>query len=177
VGKKSDYPPEYLEAVARYTKPNSVFRSEIWSWLRTWRAYVERNPKFEPILQPTPPYEWDPPSTDDRETVEFFKDLILAAVFYGQEDIVRALSDTVRLTRSPDPDMHATRAVMTAFADLFKGGDEDDRPTKKEVRERAIELLKKARSPVPETSPEWARAFKKAGLSTLRTAPRKSKIG
>jgi hypothetical protein len=174
VGKKSDYPPEYLEAVERYTKPKIVFQSELWGLLRTWRAYVERNLQFEPTLQPTPPYEWDPPSTDDREIVEFFKDLILAAVFYGQTEILQALHEVATLTRAPDPDLGTVRATITAFAVLFKGGDHNDWPNKKQVRERAIEILKQAGSPTPGER-EWPRIFKKAGLSKLSTAPRRSK--
>jgi hypothetical protein len=175
VGKKSDYPPEYLKAVKRDTKPKIVFRLEIWELLQKCREYVKRNPQFEPFLQPTPPYELTPPSTDEGEFVEWLKELILAAAIYGEKDILQPLSEVATLTKSPEPDMHAVRAVKRAFADLFKGGGEDDWPLKKEVRERAIEILKKAGKPIPKTSSEWARIFRKAGLATLRQARRKSK--
>jgi hypothetical protein len=168
----ADCPREYLQAVERYTNDKLVFKSEIWQHLQKWRRYEKHNPESTPWFVPSPP----PPLCDDRAFVAYFKDLILAAVFYGDENIVRALSDTVRLSQDPlDPEMHAARALMIAFSDLFKGGGEDDWPLKKQVRERAIKILDKARSPIPKTQPEWARAFKKAGLSKLRSATRTSK--
>ena len=175
--KKSDfnyapgsYPAGFFAAVQQYTDMKVVFQSEIFEGLRKWREYAKRDPEV------APPCRIMPPSTDDRDAVEYFKDLILYAVFHGQKDILQALLDTVTLTKPPvDPDMHGVLALRRAFNDLFKGGSEDDWPLKKEARERATEILKKAGLPIPKTSSEWARLFRKAGLSELRNATRKSK--
>jgi hypothetical protein len=162
-------PREYLQAVKRYTDDKFVFRSEIWGLLQKWREYAKSNPESTPWFEMIAPH----PLCDDRAFVAYFKQLILAVVFYGEKEIVQALLDV--LTQPPDdPDMHSVRAVIAAFRDLFKGGSEDDWPLKKQVRERAIEILKQARSPIPKTSSEWARIFRKAGLSTLRNAKRRS---
>jgi hypothetical protein len=162
-----DYPPGFFEAVRQYTDMKVVFRSEMFEGLRKWRECAKRDPKV------VPPCRVMPPSTDDRDAVEYFKDLILYALFYGQKDILQALLDV--LTEPPDePDMHSVRAVIAAFRDLFKGGSEDDWPLKKQVRERAIEILKEADSPIPKSSSEWARIFRKAALSELRNATRRS---
>jgi hypothetical protein len=158
-----------LQAVKRYTDEKFVLRSEIWGLLQKWRQYAKRNPESTPWFELSRPH----PLCDDRVFVTYFKELILASVFHGQKEILQMLLDVV--TKPPDyPDMHNVRAVITAFADLFKGGNEDDWPLKKRVRERAIEILKKAGSSIPKTSSEWARIFRKAGLSELRNAKRRS---
>jgi hypothetical protein len=169
-GKESNYPPEYLKAVEEYTNTKFLFRSELWEGLQKWREHVERNP------EPPPWYRLINWSTEDRENAEWFQNLLLYAAFFGEKEIIQTLLETVTLTQPPDPDMHAVRAAITAFGNLFKGGGEDDWPLKKEVREAATEILTKASSPIPQTSPEWARVFRKAGLSKLRTARRQSKI-
>jgi hypothetical protein len=168
VGK--NYPREFLQAIDRYTDAKFVFRSEIWQELQRWRQYAKRNPETTPWFKMTNTH----PSCDDRVFIADFKELILAAVFRKEEDILRALVDTVRLAQAPEPDMHGVRAAMIAFRDLCKGGvDENNWPLKKEVRERAIEILKENGSLVPGRR-EWPRIFKKAGLSKLRNATRRS---
>ena len=166
-GRHSDYPPGFLEAVEQYADEKFVCRSEIFEGLRKWREYAERNPESAPS------YATRPPSTDDREIVDYFKELILAAVFYGRKEILQTLFDTATLTKPPEPDMRGARAVIAAFCELFKGIGKDDWPLKKEVRERAIEILKAAGSLIPGRR-EWPRIFRKAGLSELRNAKRRS---
>jgi hypothetical protein len=170
VGK--NYPREFLQAVKRYTDTKFVFRTEIWQELQRWRQYAKQNPEFAPWFRITNTH----PSCDDRVFIADFKELILAAVFYKEDEILRALIDTVRLAQSPEPDMHGVRVVMIAFRDLCKGDDENDWPLKKEVRKRAVEIFEQAGLRIPKTSSEWARLFKKAGLSKLRNATRRSKI-
>jgi hypothetical protein len=170
-----DYPQGFLQAVNRYTKDEFVFRSEIWELLQKWRQYVKRDPESTPwvLLSPPPPY------ADDREFVAYFKELILAAVFHGQEDILRALSETVRLAQAPEPapdsDIESVRAVMKAFRELYKGGGEAHWPLKPEVRAAATDILKTAALPVPSSKRQWSRIFEKAGLAKLRQSRPKSK--
>jgi hypothetical protein len=171
VGKKPKfphYPPGFLKASEQYRDLKRLFRSEHWESLRTWREYAKRNPESAPtdLLLPS--------SHDDRENIEYFKDLILAAVFYGEKDVLQAVFDIVTLPKPPDPDMHGIRAAIAAFEDLFKGDSEDDWPDKKEVRELATDILKKAGKPIP-VHRQWPRIFDKSGLKALRTSKRKSK--
>jgi hypothetical protein len=165
--KHSDYPPGFMEAVERYTDKEFVFRSEIFGGLRKWREHVERNPEDGLLCRIRPP------TSDDYASTKFFKNLVLVAVFYGNKEILQALFDTVTLTKPPEPDMRGARAVIAAFCELFKGIGKDDWPLKKEVRERAIEILKAAGSLIPGRR-EWPRIFRKAGLSELRNAKRRS---
>jgi hypothetical protein len=166
-GTLSNYPLDFLKAVQQYADTEFIFSSRMWESLQKWRDHAEHNPDSRP---PRP--VWGDYERDERE---HFKNLILSAVFYGDEKFLQRLSKMATRTKAPDPDMIAVRAVITAFSDLFKGGGEDDWPLKKSVRERAIEILKEAGSPVPRTSSEWARVFRKAGLSKLPHATRKSK--
>jgi hypothetical protein len=161
-----------LEAIEKYTEKEFVFQSEIWGWLRTWREYVERNLQFEPIFMGSPPYEQTPPSTDEGDIVEYLKNLILCAVFYGQKEILQAVVETAMLTKPPEPYINTVRAVIIAFSNLFTGA-ENGYPTKKEVRAAATDILNKARLSAP-LDREWPKIFKKAGLSKLPQA-RKSK--
>ena len=164
-----------MDAVVECADMKFVFRSEVWKSLRKWREYVERNPESAPRCKT------EPSSTDDRETIEYFKEQILCSVFYGQEDILRALLETVTLPKAPepDPDMDTVRAVMTAFFELYKGGGKDHWPNKTQVREAATVILNQAGLRVPKNEPEhkrnWPRIFRKAGLRNLPPAPKKSK--
>ena len=169
-GNFSDYPQEFLQAVERYTDAKFVFRSEIWRELRRWRQYAKRNPESAPWFLSPPS-----PLCDDSVFVVHFKELIIAAVFYGQEDILRALFETARLAQAPDPDIEPVRAVITAFRQLFKGGGKDDWPRKKEVKQTAIDILRNAGLPIPSSRRQWTRIFENAGLSKLRSGKRQPK--
>jgi hypothetical protein len=167
-GKESDYPPEFLKAVEQYADTKFLFRSELWEGLQKWREHVERNPESAPWYRMI---DW---SSEDRETGEYFQNLILHAVFFGHQEVLQPLLETAMQHAAPEPDMHGVRAAIQAFSELFEGGDEHDRPTKGEVRDAAAEILTNAGLPIPGRR-EWPRIFKKAGLSNLRAAPRRSK--
>jgi hypothetical protein len=168
-GNRSDYPQEFLQAVNLYTDAKFVFRSEIWQLLRTWREYAKRNPTSAPGF-------WSPPSPgDDSVSILHLQQLIMAAVFYGQEDILRALSETAGLTQAPDSDIDSVRAVITAFSDLFKGGGKDDWPRKNEVKQAAVDILKAAGLSVPSSRRQWTRIFNDAGLSELQSGKRRKR--
>ena len=168
-GNRSLYPLEFLEAVKKYADKRFVFRAELFEPLQKWREYAERNPES------VPRFDFLGLLSGDYDNIEQFKNLILYAVFHGDKEFLKTLLETLPLTHSPEPDMHSVRAVIAAFCDLFKGGSKYDWPLKKQVRERAIEILKEAASPIPHTQPEWARIFRKAGLKDLPNAKRRSK--
>jgi hypothetical protein len=166
---ESNYPREFRQAVKQYTDAKFVFRSVIWRELQIWRQYVQRNPEYTPSC-------WSPPSpSDDSVSILHLKMLITAAVFYGQKDILQALSETAILTQAPEPDLDSVHAVIAAFRQLFKGGGEDGWPLKPEVRAAATDILKKTGLPIPESDRQWTRIFNKAGLSKLRQSRRQSK--
>jgi hypothetical protein len=59
---------------------------------------------------------------DDHKNVERFKNLILSAVFNGDEKFLQILCEAATLTRSPEPDMQGVHAVIAAFTGPFEGG-------------------------------------------------------
>jgi hypothetical protein len=167
--KKSHFPPGFREAGAQYDDDDCIWRSALWEWLQAWREYVKCNPE----AAPTEPIEYS--GDDDGGSIEEFKNMILEAVFYGDKDILQAVCDIVTLTKPPEPHMHGIRAARAAFRKLFKGdGSEADRPEKKEVRELATDILRKAGKDVP-VDRHWPRIFDKAGLKSLRSRKPKSK--
>jgi hypothetical protein len=175
-GKDCDYPPGFLKAVGKYADKKFIFRSEIWKELQRWKQYAKHHPGFVP--EGYLPSRAVPAEFSEREDIENFKNLILFAAFYGQKEILQILLETATLSKAPEPDVYSVRAVIKAFASLFRGARtdncENDWPKKKEVRQMAEEILKEAGRPIPGTR-EWPRIFRKAGLSGLRSKPRQSK--
>jgi hypothetical protein len=174
--KKGDYPPGFHQAVGKYTDEKFVLRLKIWQELQRWRKYALRNPAFWPRLTITNTH----PSCDDRVFISDFNEMLLYAAFHGQDDVLQALCETVRLSKppptpEPDSDIESVRAVMKAFTKLFKGGGESDWPLKPEVRAAATEILKKAGLPVPKSRRQWTRIFENAGLAKLHQSRPKSK--
>jgi hypothetical protein len=176
-GKHCDYPPGFLKAVEKYADKKFIFRSEIWDGLRRWKQYAKHDPELVPeehLLSPARVGKF----FFEREDIENFKNLILFAAFYAQKEILQILLEAATLPKVPEPDMNGVRAVIAAFGELFTGAiSEDcskDWPTKKEVRRKAEEILKKAVLPIPGAR-EWPRIFRKAGLRELRRASRESK--
>ena len=86
---------------------------------------AERNPETAPPVVTTSQ------PTDERERVERFKELILAAVFYGHKDVIDALFETSTMTNPPGADMLGARDVIAAFCSLYNGGGKKNYPDKK----------------------------------------------
>lgn len=160
------YPYLFLKAVQQYTDKKFVFQSEIFEGLQKWREYAKRHPESAPSCRRA-----ISPSTDEHQSIEDFKELLLAGAFYDQKEILQTLLETATLIKPPETDMHAVRAVITAFANLWRAGP---CPNKKEVKMAAIEILKEAGSLIPRRR-EWPRIFRKAGLKGLHTATRRLK--
>ena len=90
-GNESDSPPEFLKAVEEHADKEFIFRKEMWIRLQHWREYAERR---DPDSRPPRAADLSR-ERNDRENVELFKDLILSAVFYGDEEFLQILSKTV----------------------------------------------------------------------------------
>jgi hypothetical protein len=160
------YPYPFLQAVEQYVDKKFVFQLTIWEGLQKWREYVERHPEAAPSCRAPSS------STDERDSVEFFKNLILAAAFCGDEKFLQTLRETAAMNKAPDTNMHGVRAAITAFANLFRS--KKRYPTKKEVKAEAIKILTQTGSLIPGPR-EWPRIFQKAGLAGLHNATKRLK--
>jgi hypothetical protein len=165
---ESDFPPEFLKAVEEHADKEFIFRKEMWGRIQHWREYAERYPDSKP--QRTVGFFRD---RNDREKVELFKDLILSAVFHGDEKFLQILRETVTLTNPPESNITPERAVIAAFSHRF-GGDhvfrrgEDKLPTAMEVDYWAKGILKSAIGG-PISDRQLKRIRKKVGAKTRRS--------
>ena len=169
-GNEADYPPEFLKVVEEQADKEFIFRLEIWKRLQHWKEYAERYPDSKP--QRTTELFRD---RSDREKVELFKDLIISAVFHGDEKFLQTLRETVTLTNPPKPDITPERAMIAAFSHLFGGGGLDNWPCIKEVDAMAKGILKKAGRLISDR--HLKRIRKNVGVKTrIRTSKKKRKL-
>ena len=169
---EADYPPEFLKAVGKYADKKFIFQAELVTALQKWKQYIKAHPELLPNV---PCVRLLP---DERKEALDFQNLVLGAVFRGDREFLQLLLEVSTLSAAPEPDMHGVRAVIAAFSDLFRGATygegwsySEEWPTKKEVRQAAEVILKKAGLPVPGDR-EWPRIFRKAGLTKLRSGTR-----
>jgi hypothetical protein len=162
-----ELPPGFGEAMDKYPEmePDSV--EAIWHQLDDWRQFERKFPRSKAKALTRSMRE---ESAEEAEGITIFQERILQAVYEDDRDFLNNLIKAMELPKPPEPKMSAYWAAVEAFVQLFlfdkTRTTREEWPTKKMVRERAEEILKKAGHP-PKTNRHWPRVFKEVGLSDL----------
>lgn len=171
---KKDYnpelPPGFLEACYKYPDFKEDSIQNIWDCLATWKGNKERWPNRKNFHPFATREEF---VADLEEDIAEFKARILKAVDENDRPYVLRLWKAMGMRR-PEPLMNGVKAAIDAFLDFMWAEmrhTKDQWPTKREIKQRVEAKLKRAGQPLP-SERQWARIYRRAGLSALPKAPR-----
>jgi hypothetical protein len=156
-----ELPTGYLKAWNKHIAPANDAHS-LWLTMKIWRD-LELGSLRPELKREDPVFYQQTFEPIARELVANFPDLILDAHIRGDHEFLATIA------RAPSLETSSVAAAVQAFWDLFVNAglvSRDDWPTKKAVRERAQEVLRKAGRKIL-TKGQWTRVFKKAGLAAL----------